>query len=57
MNCGHATFVCLSQKFSDDGLHYYWDGVPPHCTTRVSDGFALALVDQNLFQPCLMVNL
>ena len=28
-------------------FHKFW------CTTRVSDGFALALGDRNTFQPCL----
>ena len=50
MNCGKATVtVCLLQKLSGDGLCWYWDGLPLQCTTHVSAGFALTLVDLNTF--------
>ena len=46
MNCGMATMTaCLLQKLSSNGLYLYQGGLPLQCTTRVSDGFALALGD------------
>ena len=35
-----------------DGLRLYWDGLSLQCTARVSDGFALALGDQNPYRLC-----
>ena len=41
---------CVLQKLNADDLHEYWDVLPLQCTTRLTDGFVLALGDQNTFR-------
>ena len=48
---------CHLQKFSSDGLHYYWDGLPLQCTTHFSDGFASCASGSKPLLALLMLNL